>query len=79
MKNDKLNGSVDVLAQALRQVFTEAVESAVKPLEHKVDDMGKRLESVENGLKTTNENVQAQLAQNRKDISADIKKALKTT
>ncbi len=30
--DDKLNGSVDLLAQAMRQVFAEAVEGAVEPL-----------------------------------------------
>ena len=31
-KGDKLNGSVDLLAKAMRQVFSEAVEGAVEPL-----------------------------------------------
>lgn len=31
-QEDKLNGSVDILAEAMRQVFTEAVEGAVDPL-----------------------------------------------
>ena len=32
MSNAKLNGGVDMLAQAMRQVFQEGVENAVKPI-----------------------------------------------
>ena len=32
MSNAKLNGSVDMLAQAMRQVFQEGVEKAVEPI-----------------------------------------------
>lgn len=31
-EDKKLNGSLDLLAKAMRQVFTEAVEEAVEPL-----------------------------------------------
>ena len=31
MSGSKLNGSVDLLAKAMRQVFTEAVEESIEP------------------------------------------------
>lgn len=43
----KLNGSVDILAKAMRQVFTEAVEEAVEPLR---SDMSERFDGVEGRL-----------------------------
>ena len=90
-KGKKLNGSVDLLAQAMKKVFSEAVEGAVTPLTTEVktlrgemhgmrDEMhgmeGRMEERLAKGLKTTNENVQAQLAQNREDIRNDVKDAL---
>ena len=32
MSGSKLNGSVDLLAKAMRQVFTEAVEEGIRPI-----------------------------------------------
>ena len=75
----KLNGSVDLLAQAMKKVFSEAVEGAVEPLREDLSEIRDRMatnEKLEAGLKTTDENVQAQLAQNRKDIQKDFKEAL---
>ena len=66
-------GSTDLLAQAMKRVFKEAVEEGVAPLR---GDVGTLREDVERGLKTTNQNVQKQLSQNRKDVAADFKKAL---
>ena len=89
MASDKKapNGSVDLLASAMRQVFTEAVEGAVEPINNQMKalrtdmhDMEERLnERIDTGLKTTNENVQAQLAQHREDVRADIQEALKSS
>lgn len=39
MAKKKLNGSVDLLAKAMRQVFTEAVQEGVEPLRKDVADL----------------------------------------
>ena len=83
-KPDKLNGSVDLLAQAMRKVFSEAVQEAVQPVRKDMEGMETRLnknmdrmeERLNDRIDTTNENVHAQLAQTRKDISDDVKAAL---
>lgn len=94
MASDKggLNGSVNVLADAMRQVFTEAVEKTAEPLQNEMKAMrtdmrdmegrlNKKIDATEKRLNkrvdTTNENVQAQLAQHREDVRADIQEALK--
>lgn len=56
MGDNKLNGSVDLLAKAMRRV---AVEEGIIPV-----PQGRG--GIKDGLKTT----EAQLAQNRKDIDA---------
>ena len=74
--SSKLNGSVNMLADAMRRVFTEAVQEGVKPVKDAVDDLKENMVTkaeLRDGLKTTDENVQAQLAQNRRDISEDVK------
>lgn len=84
MTKNSLNGSVDLLADAMRKVFSEAVEGAVEPLRDDVKGMrsdmsameGRLNEKIDKGLQTTNENVQSQLAQNRQEISEDVKTAL---
>jgi len=83
MASDKkgLNGSVDLLATAMRDVFKEAVEGAVEPIESQVKalrtDMGDMEARLNQRIDTTNENMQAQFAQHRKDVQADIQEALK--
>ena len=69
-----LNGSVNLLADAMRRVFTEAVEGAVDPLRTEMkamrteirDDMNameQRLEAkIDQRADTTDQNVQAQIA-----------------
>ena len=78
--SSKLNGSVDTLARAMRQVFSEAVEGAVEPLREDMkgarDDMHAMEGRLNARIATTNENVQSQLAQHRKGISEDVKGAL---
>ena len=76
MSGSKLNGSVDLLAKAMRQVFTEAVQEGVQPIKESVDGLKQDVDGLKQGLETTNNNVQAQLAQNRKDISEDVKGAI---
>ena len=74
----KANGSVNLLGDAMKRVITESLEEVTEPMERRlnkrIDDTNKKIDE---GIKTTNKNVQAQLAQNRKDISSDFKKALK--
>ena len=83
MAKTKLNGSTELLAKAMRQVFTEAVQEGIEPVKSAVDGLKQDVDGMRNtmatkaDLETTNKNVQAQLAQNRQDIAGDVKKALK--
>jgi len=77
-KKDKLNGSVDALAQAMRKVFQEAMEVTVTPIRDEMSGMEDRLKAqINDQTSTTNKNVQAQLAQNRKDVADDMRKIIK--
>ena len=69
----KPNGSVDLLAKAMRQVLVEAMEPVtdqVKALRTEV----RETVATKDDIKTTNENVQAQLAQHREDVADDVRK-----
>ena len=85
MAKSNLNGSVNLLADAMRKVFSEAVQGAVEPLRKDVKELREHVDQridetdkkIDEGLKTTNENVQAQIAQHRKDVAADVKKIVK--
>ena len=79
MSTKKLNGSVDTLALAMRQVFTEAVEGAVEPLTEEVkglrsdmdrrfDEVNKRIDGVEGQIATTNENMAVQFNEQEQKI-----------
>ena len=79
MSTKKLNGSVDTLALAMRQVFTEAVEGAVEPLATEVKalrtdmrDMegrlNQRIDDVEGQINTTNKNMGIQFTQQEQKI-----------
>ena len=46
----KLNGSVDLLAKAMRQVFTEAVQGAVEPVKTEVQAMRTEMRDMEERL-----------------------------
>jgi len=79
MANDNLNGSVDLLANAMRKVFSEAVEGAVKPLTLEVKAITSEVKAMRsdiNDLKeenqTTRDNVQSQLASHRKEVNRII-------
>ena len=54
MSGSKLNGSVNLLAKAMRQVFTEAVAEGVQPVKDAVEglkqDVDKRMDSVDSHL-----------------------------
>ena len=83
MANKKLNGSADLLAQALRQVFQETVGAAQgvtnDRLEKLDSDMKKMNKTTNKNMqelrtelqemnKTTNENMQSQFAEQEKKI-----------
>lgn len=76
--NPKLNGSVDLLAQAMRSVFSEAVQGAVEPLAEQVKavrtDVSELRSDMNKQIKTTNENMQSQFAQQEKKIGQLIAK-----
>jgi uncharacterized protein YPO0396 len=88
MPNDKLNGSVERLAVAMRDVFTEAVENAVEPLRSEMRDMedrlNKRIDATNKNMRdmedrlnkridTTNQNTQAQFAHQEAVIGKMLK------
>ena len=50
MTKKALNGSVDILAKAMRQVFTEAVQEGIQPVTDAVKGVDKRLDGVESNL-----------------------------
>ncbi len=70
--NSNLNGSVDLLANAMRKVFGEAVEGAVNPLTTEVKALRTEVVAlrteVNDKIDTTNENMQAQFAEQQKKI-----------
>ena len=70
MANDKLNGSVDLLAQAMRKVFVEATEVAVEPLRQELGEMKKAM--------ITQDSLSVQLHKNRKDVVSDVKAVLRS-
>jgi len=78
-EKSKLNGSVNLLADAMRKVFSEAVESAVDPLTTEVKAVrgelaGMRTEMLDmegrlnERIDTTNKNMQSQFAEQQKEI-----------
>ena len=82
---DKLNGSVNQLATAMRDVFGEAmsqVRDDVKSdldgmegrLNKRIDGLETRIDHVEKSIETTNKNMQAQFAQQEKKIAQEIRK-----
>ncbi len=80
-----LNGSVELLAKAMRQVFMEAVQEGLAPIHKDMASIRSDMEAMEcrlnakidDGLNTTNQNVQAQLAQHRKDVASDVRRIVK--
>ncbi len=77
MSKSSLNGSVDLLADAMRKVFKEAVEGAVQPLTDQVKavrtEVGDLRTEVNDQIKTTNENMGAQFAAQEEKIGKLIK------
>ena len=61
--SNKLNGSVDVLANAFRTIIKEAAESAIEPVLDEMGKMEQRLnQKIDDTNKTINDNMQSQFA-----------------
>lgn len=72
MANEKLNGSVDRLAHALRDVFVEAMESVGRDIKTEIrTDMQAMEERIE-------KQIEERLYQNRKDVVEDVKNTLRS-
>ena len=75
MSEDKLNGSVDLLAKAMRKVFVEAVEEGTAPLREDVaglrEDVGKVKSDVD-GLKSDVEDGFKEAAEERRRLRSDM-------
>ena len=85
MANNKepLNGSVELLARAMREVITDAVTQGIGPLSGQVACIREDLAGVKEEVKilgvrmdNMESNVQAQLAEHRKQVAADIRRQL---
>ena len=87
---EPLNGSVELLARAMREVITDAVTQGIEPLSGQVaciredlagvkeDLAGVKDEVKVRGVRMDNmeSSVQAQLAEHRKQVAADIRRQL---
>lgn len=94
---EPLNGSVELLARAMREVITDAVTQGMGPLSSQVACIREDLAGVKEDLAEVKEdlagvkdevkvlgvrmdnmesNVQAQLAEHRKQVAADIRRQL---
>lgn len=103
MANDRepLNGSVELLANAMRQVFTDAVAQGIEPIAGEVacirtdladvkedlaevklevagvkEDMKNMEGRLNKRMDNLESNVQAQLAENRRQVAADVRRQL---
>ena len=72
-KETKLNGSVDLLAKAMKKVFSEAMEGAVEPIHSDLEDIRNNMATKED-VNTTNENMQAQFATQEEKIGKLLSK-----
>ena len=79
MAKESLNGSVELLAKAMRTVFSEAAEGAVAPLRDDIAGISDGMTAISDGMatkadiETTNENMQAQFAEQEKKIGQLLK------
>ena len=77
----RLNGSVDLLAKAMRQVFQEATQQAVEPVMDEMvkmeDRLDKKIDTVNQNMQdkidTVNQNMQSQFAEQEKKIGKMVK------
>ena len=72
MAKESLNGSVELLAKAMRRVFSEAVEGAVAPLRDDIAGISDGM-ATKTDIKTTSENMQSQFAAQEKKIGQLLK------
>ena len=74
MAKQNLNGSVNLLADAMRKVFTESVENAIEPLTQQVKALRTEVHDMEGHLNkridTTNKNMQEMEGRLNKSIDA---------
>ena len=83
-ESNKMNGSVGLLAEAMRKVFQEATAQAVEPVMEEMTAMEERLdnkidghaENLDKRISTAETNMSAQFGQQKKDISDEIKRQL---
>ena len=87
---EPLNGSVELLARAMREVITDAVTQGMGPLSGQVACIREDLAEVKEDLAGVKDevkilgvrmdnmesNVQAQLAEHRKQVAADVRRQL---
>ena len=74
MKKQKPNGHALAMAEAFQGMIHDAVKPMIDGLQGEMRQMEGRL----NGrIDTTDQNIQAQLSTHRKDIAADVRRALK--
>jgi len=79
--NLRLNGSVEMLANAMHKVFSEAVEGAVEPLREDLASVRKDVANVREtmatreDINTSNNNMQAQFAEQEKKIGKMLAKS----
>ncbi len=69
MKKNELNGSVDLLAKAMRDVFTESMQGVREGVQEDMKVLEEGLkEEIRTVNDTTNQNMQAQFATQQKEI-----------
>ena len=77
MTKNKLNGSADLLAKAIQQVFEEATEisrAQVKQDMHGMEqNLSDKIDATNESIKTTSQNMQAQFAQQEEKIAKMVK------
>ena len=79
MAKNASGGETDLLAQAMRKVFSEAVEEGVQPIKDAVGELSKDVVNIrenmatKDDIKTTNKNVQVQFAEQEKKIGKLLK------
>ena len=82
IKSSDNGAGTDILAQAMRRVFKEAVEEGVAPLTDLVGDVEKNMatkkdiEAVSDRIDTTNENMRTQFEEQPRLISQEVHKVL---
>ena len=68
MAKENMNGSVDLIAKAMRRVFAEEVEKGLVPVRGDIAEVKEDVAGVKRDIKTTNKNMQVQFAEQKKKI-----------